>query len=363
MTTTITDPIDTRSLITRWGYLVFLGFVFVGPLFGPTDTSHWILEGSVVVTTIAIYVWTELTGRAYRVGAVILMALVVIVTPLGSGAVSVLPVYAAAFLATTGDRHTVIRLLAALTAVTAISILVSPVPWPYRAFFMVSIVMIWFVGLSVQADISLASRADSLRRENARIAHLATVTERERIARDLHDMAGQTLTALILRAQLVQRLVETDPVRAAAEAEAVEAASRALLGDIRRTVNGWQLVTWDDEIDQARTALAMAGVDLTVDGRADGLAPSVETILASSVRESITNVVRHADARAVEISLAVGTDTTTLTVTDDGQGYRGNPGGGLRGMHERVLAAGGRLRVEGGNGTRVVIELPTGSGR
>jgi two-component system sensor histidine kinase DesK len=353
------------SWFTRWGYLVFLVFVLVGPFRSDEGVGPWLLEGAVILTTVGLYVWRELTDhrgeRAVHFASA-LMVLTLVVAPLGSGAPAVVPIYAAAFIGIADDRSIVVKRLGILTVLTAVAILLSPVPWPSRAFFAVSVVMIWFVGLSVHGDVSLMTETDSLRRENARIQHIATVTERERIARDLHDVAGQTLTAMILRTQLIQRVIASDPDRAREEALAVETGSRELLDNIRKTVSGWQQVSWDDEVDKAQTSLHMAGIRPTVSGSAHGLAPSSETILALVVREAVTNVLRHSGASTCSISLTVDDTQTRLEIVDDGTGFGGRTGGGIRGMHERVLAAGGTLRVDGSNGTRIALTLPVGVG-
>ena len=359
-------PSRTGSWVTRWGYLVFLAFVLVGPFFGSDeDVGTWLLEGAVIVVTVALYVWRELTdarGNGAVYFAVALMVLTFVVTPFGSGAPAVVPIYAAAFLAIEDRRSVVLKRLGILTVLTATAILLSPVPFPFRGFFVVSLVMIWFVGLGVHADVSLTTETDTLRRENARVQHIATVTERERIARDLHDVAGQTLTALILRAQLIQRLIPSEPDRAQEEARAVEAGSRELLDSIRKTVSGWQQVSWDDEIDKAQASLHMAGIHPTVTGDADGLAPSTETILALVMREAVTNVLRHSGARTCSIAVRLDDTRARLEIVDDGRGFDGGIGGGIRGMQERVLAAGGTLQVDGSGGTRLALELPVGVG-
>ena len=363
---TVDAAARTGSWVTRWGYLVFLAFVLVGPFFGSDEgVGRWLLEGAVIGVTVTLYVWRELTdarGDRAVYFAAALVVLTFVVTPFGSGAPGVVPIYAAAFLGIEERRSIVLRRLGILTALTAAAILLSPVPFPFRGFFVISLVMIWFVGLGVQADVSLTTETDTLRRENARVQHIATVTERERIARDLHDVAGQTLTALILRAQLIQRLITSEPDRAREEARAVEAGSRELLDSIRKTVSGWQQVSWDDEIDKAQTSLHMAGIQPAITGNADGLAPSTETILALVMREAVTNVLRHSGARSCSISIGLDDTHARLEIIDDGKGFDGGIGGGIRGMQERVLAAGGTLRVDGSGGTRLALELPVGIG-
>lgn len=240
---------------------------------------------------------------------------------------------------------------------------VSPIPPPFVFLaFGPSLPLIWLIGFSVEADIGLSREATSLRAENARVQYLATVTERERIARDLHDLAGQALTAIALRSQLVQRLAGTDPGRAIEEAAAIEATARETLASVRKTVAGWQQVALADELDKAATALNAAGVEPNIEGdwRLD-LAPSVETVLALALREAVTNVVRHAEARSCRINLDGRDGKVSLLVSDDGRGSSAPEGTGLRGMRERVMAAGGTLQITTGRGTTIVVTMPVGA--
>jgi two-component system sensor histidine kinase DesK len=127
-------------------------------------------------------------------------------------------------------------------------------------------------------------------------------------------------------------------------------------------VAGWQQVDLTDELDKATTALNAAGVEPYIDGEwRQDLAPSVETVLALSLREAVTNVVRHADARTCRISLDGGPGVVSLLVSDDGRGSREPEGSGLRGMRERVMAAGGTVELTIGRGTSLLVTIPVGA--
>jgi two-component system sensor histidine kinase DesK len=157
----------------------------------------------------------------------------------------------------------------------------------------------------------------------------AIVAERERVARDVHDVLGHSLTALSVKAELAARLIDLDPARAKEELESIQAT--------------------------ARQALADAGVATRVEGSVADTDPRHRTLLAWVLRESVTNVVRHARARSVVIEL--GPDG--IAVTDDGAGCDGPEGNGLRGMRERVTGAGGTLNLAPASpGTRVEVALP-----
>lgn len=350
-----------RSQFARWAYLIFFAFIFIGPAFNPeAGLEGWILEIVVGTLSITMYVIAELSHRR-QLGAMVLMAITLVATPLGSAAISVLPLYAAALASVHGMRRQVVARLVAINVLTLAGLLTSPVPWPYRAFFLVSVVMCWIVGLSVFEDASLEAHAGALRAENARIAHLATMSERERIARDLHDLAGHALTAIVLRSQLIQRTVESDPHRARSEADAIESMARETLDSVRQTVAGWHQASLGDELDVATEALEAAGAHVETTGHWNvDIAPSIETVLALSLREAVTNIVRHARAQHVQLQLDAPNGGIRLVVTDDGVGYKGTQGSGLRGMRDRVTATGGNVTIETTPGTMLTIEMPFG---
>lgn len=354
---------ERRSNFPDWLYLVFLAFVFLGPVFDPMHTpTDWFVATVTVVVSAVIYL-VGMRYRRLRTGAAVALLTVGIVTTwLGTSAMGVIPIYAAALAAGFVPRRVLIWRLAGITLLTLLAMPLSPIPPPYLFLaFGPALPLIWLIGFSVQGDIDLSRETHSLRAENARIQYLATVTERERIARDLHDLAGQALTAVTLRSQLVQRLASTDPERARDEAAAIEATARETLASLRETVAGWQQVDLTDELDKASKTLNAAGVETHIEGewRRD-LAPSIETVLALALREAVTNVVRHADARSCHISLDGQPGEVSLLISDDGDGITAPEGSGLRGMRERVLAAGGSMELTTGRGTSLRVAIPVG---
>ncbi|RYC07329.1 sensor histidine kinase [Nocardioides zhouii] len=183
----------------------------------------------------------------------------------------------------------------------------------------------------------------------------ALVAERERVARDVHDVLGHSLTALSVKAELAARLIDIDPARAKEELESIQATARQALAEVRATVGGLRAGNLEAELPAAPLVLADAGISASVVGTVADTDPRHRALMAWVLRESVTNVVRHARADAVVIEL--GTDG--ITVTDDGEGCSGAEGNGLRGMRERVAGAGGTLEVTPATpGTRVRVALP-----
>lgn len=201
---------------------------------------------------------------------------------------------------------------------------------------------------------------------------LALSDERTRVARDVHDVLGHSLTAVILKVELCQRLLGAPGPVEAADRERVEACraqlaeldaiSRRALAEIRSTVGGLRATDVADEVSAARSVLADAGVELLVTGEVADIAEGDRPMLAWVVREAVTNIVRHAEAERCHIELAPSPGTVLLRVTDDGVGLgdRGE-GNGLRGLRERVVAAGGTLLVDSSTAAAASPDKPSGT--
>lgn len=197
-----------------------------------------------------------------------------------------------------------------------------------------------------------------LRMANDEIEHLAKVAERERIARDLHDVLGHTLSVIILKAELAGKLLERDSSRAKTEIGDVENIARQALSEVRQAIRGYRAAGLSDELARATATLETAG--LSVECKADKLpiGPAQETVLSLVIREAVTNVVRHARARNCSVLLEQQNDSCRLQVRDDGQGGILAEGHGLRGMRERIEALGGTLQHSNSGGTILTITLP-----
>lgn len=197
-----------------------------------------------------------------------------------------------------------------------------------------------------------------LRLAQDEIEHLAKVAERERIARDLHDLLGHTLSLIVLKSELAAKLSERDPARAREEIRDVERISREALAEVRAAVAGYRSGGVESEAQHAQSALASAGVDAEVRLPKKPLPASHEAVLALALREAVTNIVRHANASKCTIALDVTDDRCVLTVGDDGRGGNAPFGSGLTGMRERVEVLGGTMTRDGRRGTTLTVTLP-----
>jgi two-component system sensor histidine kinase DesK len=255
--------------------------------------------------------------------------------------------------------------IAGLAAATGVMFLISPVPMPWRLLAVLPVVVfVLVIGAVGIVDGERERTQARLRRANEEIERLATIAERERIARDLHDLLGHTLSVIVLKSELARRLVRSDPDRAEQEVREVEQTARTALGEVRSAVAGYRANGLDAELVNAQRALSVADVNVETAVDLPVLPAEHEAALALALREAVTNVVRHADARNTTIHADATPDEVRLEICDDGRGATGPDGSGLAGMRERVTALGGHVTRDTGGGpgdrpgTTVRITLP-----
>src|SRR5699024_2780022 len=211
-----------------WANLVYLVIPALHPIFDPTaGWVDWTLYGGMLAVFVPLYSLELLRPRNTRLQLLLpTIVLGMVLTPLNSG-MSVLFVYAAAFVGRTERRRVALGSFAVLSVLTSVFTVASMVPTPWRFVgALPSVLFIWVAGV-IQLEVSGTEReADELRIRNVYVEHLAAMAERERIARDLHDLLGHSLTAMVVRAQLVQGLVAAEPERAGKEAAEIETTAR-----------------------------------------------------------------------------------------------------------------------------------------
>lgn len=207
-------------------------------------------------------------------------------------------------------------------------------------------------GFAMSAVGQMVRTTRALREARATVAQLAANEERLRLARDLHDLLGHSLSLITLKSELAGRMLPGKPDQAAQQVADIERVSRQALVDVREAVSGFRRPTLEAELAGARTALAAAGIsaDLHRAGaHHPDLPPDQEGALAWALREAVTNVVRHSGARRCAVALTEVGDDLCLTVTDDGRGTTGPHGNGLTGLAERLQLADGRLETGPGD--------------
>ncbi|GAB3145142.1 sensor histidine kinase [Amycolatopsis stemonae] len=228
----------------------------------------------------------------------------------------------------------------ALTAFAALTALVLPgvvwddVGWTQAVALVFTVLVVYAFAEAVRANQALVEA-------RAEVARLASEAERTRIARDLHDLLGHSLTAITVKSTLAKRLVAADSVRAGEEMTEVETLARQALTDVRAAVSGYREVTLAGELARGRELLRACGVAADLPTATDVVGPDHQELFGWVVREGLTNVARH--ARATHCAVTVS--ASTVEVVDDGVGGSPEEGSGLAGLRERVKAAGGQFRA------------------
>ena len=204
-----------------------------------------------------------------------------------------------------------------------------------------------------------------LRAAREEIARLAVAEERLRFARDLHDLLGHSLSLITLKSELAARLLPSSPEIAATEVRDIEGVARQALREVREAVAGYRRPTLDEELRSAREMLEAAGISCRIEAGADVLPGATDAVLAWTVREGVTNVIRHSRAKHCEIRVTRRDDELRAQITDDGQNPSperdgASAGSGLSGLAERVAASGGALEAKPltGGGFCLYVSLP-----
>jgi two-component system sensor histidine kinase DesK len=335
---------------TAYAWLIYmLYYVLAG------RSAEFAVTAAVTVVAVALYFWSYwlrgaevlwISGAWFVLGAMFLR--------MNPGA-SVFFVYAACLYGKIWEPPVAFRYLAGHV------VLVCLVCWGLGTNIYVSGSAVVFSALIGSVMIQYAQRqrlGNRLVAAHAQAEHLAKVAERERIARDLHDLLGHTLSVIVLKSELASRLSTTQPERAAEEIRDVERISREALAQVRAAVRGYRSAGFESELHQAREALEAAGIAVEARVEQPPLSAMQESVFALALREAVTNIVRHAHATICRLSLRQNGRFCELEIADNGQGGALEEGSGLSGMRERVESLGGVLERDGSNGTLLRIRVP-----
>ena len=337
-------------------WLFYFCFFLINPILSHANWKQWLATGLGTVAFLIIYFgffWIKYPWNLLNIAAFILLGAGF--APFNEGACTFF-VFAAAFSPYAVETESAaLKLLAIVLAVAA---------GEWWLLHLSGWFLFYGGGLAMVvggSNIYFAQRERSnnrLQKAQEEIEHLAKVAERERIARDLHDVLGHTLSVIILKSELARKLMDHDPARAKAEIADVEQTSRKALAEVRSTIRGYRDHSLEAELKQAKATLETAGVTVKSESQELRLSPPQESVVALVVREAVTNVVRHAHARNCHLRLMPVNGTCRLEIQDDGRGGGNVEGNGLRGMRERIEALGGTFERDNTVGTKLSIQFP-----
>jgi len=325
-----------------WPWLAYLIFVPFPWLWAKPDAT------TVLVAVVAIAVFLPLYLVSIRAQARALIPIALGMLGLGI-ATAPLPlgwttfcIYAGVTVARLRNRRHAGIGIAAIAAATAATGLAwqQPILW-----FAPGVLFVVMSGVGTLSSLAFFERTQALLASQEEVRRLAGTAERERITRDLHDVVGRTLTLIALKADLAGRLVERDAAAARAELEAIATAARSGLAEVRGALSGQLGGSLATEAAASLAALETPWIEPIVTGDPAAVPADAGAILAMTLREAVTNVIRHAGARRCSIDFEAGPGNARLVVEDDGVGLSFREGNGLRGMRQRLAAAGGRLEL------------------
>ena len=308
---------------------------------------------------IALFVLVNWVGINYRIGIIFTMFLLGAVwAPFNPGA-AVFVIFAAANCTSIEPIKRAYQVLIVLMLLLLLEVsLVKLGPDFWVPSFLVSTAM----GIAGIMQGALRRSREKLIRSQEEVAHLATIAERERISRDLHDLLGHTLSLITIKAELANKLLARDPAAAQKEIQDIEVCARNALGEVRAAVTGYRQVGFTQELANAANCLSAADIGLTTHIDQLTMHANTESILTLALRESVTNITRHSLATHCEIELKKVADHIVLTISDNGsklsEANQVVPGNGLTGMRERINNIGGQLQIMIKQGLSIRISLP-----
>lgn len=365
-------PAWMSRIPTPWAVAVWAPILLIDPVVHLGEDEHGWLGGLAAFAVLTVFTATIVTlhrGPEQRWRAEVLLgvhAVLTVAVALGYG-----PRWYPLFTLLAIGTGTVVRPRRAPLAVVATTVaaagLVSLRDQSWAAAWTVALTA-FLAGIGTYGLQQLLTTISELTRTREELALTAVSEERLRFSRDLHDLLGHTLSVVVVKAEAVRRLALRDPAAAAEHAGDIEVIGRNALTEVRQAVTGYRGPSLAVEVRQAHSALDSADIGLTVVGADRRLPSDVDSLFGWVVREGVTNVIRHSGAQRCTITVGGADGRLWLELTDDGRGgaatggpdpAAGAPGGGLRGLRERVSAAGGRLQAGPyDTGYRVAVDVP-----
>ena len=339
-----------------WPWLIYLPTYAIPWIWLPPTTFQLLLSAIAIAIFLSIYLASFRTRERGLLIAVAAMVFVAIASmPIGGGwtAFSIYPAIQATRIRP--RQHAVIATGATVLAFLLAG-LVSGLP---LVWWLPSLIAPTLLGGAALSREIFYEQTYALLATQEEVRRLAGFAERERIARDLHDTIGRTLTLVALKADLISRLTSCTSEDAGAEARLIAVEARTGLQQVSAALNGQIGGSLEREIGDSLRALTSASIEAHERSDPTNVPGDVGALLAMTLREAVTNVIRHASATCCTIEVEVNTSGVRLTVSDNGIGGPIEEGNGLTGMRQRLFAAGGYMSVvQQRRGLMIVATVP-----
>lgn len=361
-TTATLEPHSPLFLERTWLWLAFSIYYFIPFFYAPLS---WSFQG-LLLLTYGLFVLLFLlasencmrpTGLAFRGAVVGLLVMGFLVVPLSAGSSSTFFTYAAFLLGFTLPLNRLLPLVGLLLLLVSIFYYYLGHHAPF--VYVPVIVGTFTVGTwGYLEQLRLIAHRKELK-SNEEMKSLAAIAERERIARDLHDLLGHTLSSIAVTAELAEKLLKHNREAEALEhIKALHQVARDGLGLVRQTVSGYKHRGLQGEVLRLCDTLRTRGFVVMVEGSIPALDPRSETIAILTLTELTTNVLRHSKGTHCTLSFAYDDGQTEIVFTDNGKIQELTPGNGLRGIQERLQSIGARLLVDTTRQTSFRFILP-----
>ncbi|AMJ95605.1 hypothetical protein AVL56_15700 [Alteromonas stellipolaris] len=365
-------PLLAHGRKKKWSYssLIFSLFYFVPPLFMQDAPSSWVMAFIVIgfVTFVFLYLLSvnQPVNRLpyYLTGMILLAYTTSLVNPGGTvifGFVSFIVGYYYRF------SIGIILLL----AVSASLIVMKIFLYPTGLFFFLAA----WANIGVLFGFGVMERKETFFQQKeakhaAALSTLSAIAERERIGRDLHDVAGHALSSISLKAQVADKLLTKGrTAEAQAEVKALAQLSQQLLSEIRQTVSGIKQLSLREEIAKNMAKLSEQGFDVMSDVVSDAvsdvdesrfthLTPLQETQLSLIIKEATTNILRHSKGNQVTLTFQCTNDILNLVIADNGNSRCKTEGNGVQGIRERAELINASVEFQWGSPTVLTLQLP-----
>ncbi|HEX7342607.1 MAG TPA: sensor histidine kinase [Rhodanobacteraceae bacterium] len=338
--------------------LIWSLWVFAPALAGHMNTAYWWATGIGYAVFLLLVVLLNVRSRSEVPVYVWIMALLSFASMPFNMAGWAYGVFACAYVPWYVGKGVVQSVRYMVGIVAGMLFVAGLLGWPWQELLIMVAVSTSVAAGSLVGNINVRKNiAERLSSDEVR--RLAANAERERIGRDLHDLLGHTLSLITLKLELSRKLFDVDPERSRSELTEAEKVARHALAEVRAAVTGIRATGLAGELASARLMLRTSGVELDV-GPMPALPEAVDDTLAWVLRESVTNIHRHAHARHASVSVDVIDGHALMRVRDDGRGGVGASGNGLNGMRERIAAVAGSLRICSlpYEGTELCIDIP-----
>ncbi|MBU9723875.1 MULTISPECIES: sensor histidine kinase [Bacillaceae] len=353
----------------RYGFFPYVFLIYVTmPIYNLRDESGWklvvggLLIAMFLVTYRQLYFSFETKAFVYWLG--LQVAIIMILATFYNINNIFLGFFPANFIGWFPNKTAFYRALVlfAVALLIPISIHIQSFDGAGLFFFLIFCFIMLLSPFGIRSMNSRMELEQRLEEANERIEELVKREERMRIARDLHDTLGHTLSLLTLKAQLVSKLTTKDAARAKTEAAEMERTCRTALAQVRELVSDMRSTSVAESLVESESILKAAGISFDIHGdtNLESLPSVTENILSLCLKEAITNVVRHSGADHCTVSLEKTEGEVTIMVDDNGVGFEQSEdfGNGLSGMKERLELIDGKMTLLGEKGTQLILSVP-----